>query len=244
MTGRLNSVRNGRACGCELLHSARMIAPRRFSQVPYAGPKGSTELLLVRHGASVDAVEGEEFELLEGHGNPPLSKIGRDQAELVGARLAGQAFDALYVTTLRRTAETAAPLMRRTGLSAVVEPDLREIHLGEWEGGRLRQKVADRDPVAVRMLTEERWDVVPGAESPAAFGLRIRGAIERIVAAHPGGRVVAFSHGAAIGEVLAQATGSRPFAFLMSDNASIARLVLTPERWILRGYNDTSHLVP
>jgi probable phosphoglycerate mutase len=219
-----------------------MSTPRRFSQVPYQGPAGSTELYLVRHGASADAVEGEDFEMIEGHGNPPLSPIGREQAELVGARLAQEKFDALYVTTLRRTVETAAPLVRLSGLTPLVERDLREVNLGEWEGGLFRQKVADGDPVAVQMLTEERWDVVPGAESSAAFTARIRGAIERIAAAHPGGRVVAFSHGAAIGEVLAQATGSRPFAFLMSDNASIARLVLTPERWILRGFNDTAHL--
>jgi 2,3-bisphosphoglycerate-dependent phosphoglycerate mutase len=91
-------------------------------------------------------------------------------------------------------------------------------------------------------LTEERWDVVAGAESAAAFTNRIRGALERIAAAHPDARVVVFSHGAAIGEALAQATGSRPFAFLMSDNTAIARLVLTPDRWILRGFNDTAHL--
>src|ERR1019366_2118396 len=123
-------------------------------------------------------------------------------------------------------------------------PDLREVRLGDWEGGLFRQKVADADPVAVRMLTEERWDVVPGAESPIAFSTRIRNGIERIAAAHPDSRVVAFSHGAAIAEVLHQATGSRAFAFLMSDNAAIARLVLTPERWILRGFNDTAHLEP
>ena len=80
--------------------------------MPYQGPPGSTELLLVRHGASTDAVEGEDFELLEGHGNPALSDIGREQAEFVGVRLARQQFEALYVTTLRRTAETAAPLVR------------------------------------------------------------------------------------------------------------------------------------
>jgi probable phosphoglycerate mutase len=210
--------------------------------VPYQGPPGSTELHLVRHGASADAIEGEDFELIEGQGDPPLSAIGREQAELVSERLARQTFDAVYVTTLRRTAETAAPFIRLTGLAPRLEPDLREVFLGEWEGGLFRQKVVDGDPVAVRMLAEERWDVVPGAESTEAFSARIRGAIERIATSHPDARVVAFSHGAAIGEALAQATGSRPFAFLMSDNTAIARLVLTPERWILRGFNDTAHL--
>jgi len=210
--------------------------------VPYEGPPGSTELFLVRHGASADAVEGEDFELIEGQGDPPLSDIGREQAELVCERLARLTFDALYVTTLRRTVETAAPLIRLTGLAPRIEPDLREVFLGEWEAGLFRQKVVDADPVAVQMLTEERWDVVPGAESTEAFSTRIRGAIERIAMSHPGARVVAFSHGAAIGEALALATGSRPFAFLMSDNTAIARLLLTPERWILRGFNDTVHL--
>lgn len=219
-----------------------MSTPRKFSQVPYEGPPGSTELFLVRHGASADAIEGEDFELIEGQGDPPLSDIGRAQAQLVSERLARLTFDALYVTTLRRTVETAAPFIRLTGLAPRIEPDLREIFLGEWEGGLFRQKVIDADPVAVQMLTEERWDVVPGAESTAAFSTRIRDAIERIAASHPGARVVAFSHGAAIGEALALATGSRPFAFLMSDNTAIARLVLTPERWILRGFNDTAHL--
>jgi 2,3-bisphosphoglycerate-dependent phosphoglycerate mutase len=210
--------------------------------VPYQGPPGSTELYLVRHGASADAIEGEDFEFIEGQGDPPLSAVGREQAERVAERLSRHTFDALYVTTLRRTVETAAPFIARTGLTPQIEPDLREVFMGEWEGGQFRQKVADADPVAVQMLTEERWDVVPGAEASADFSTRIHGAIERIAASHPGSRVVAFSHGAAIGEVLAQATGSRPFAFLMSDNTAIARLVLTPERWILRGFNDTSHL--
>ena len=35
-----------------------------------------------------------------------------------------------------------------------------------------------------------------------------------------------FSHGAAIGEILAQATGSEPFAFLGADNASISKIVV------------------
>jgi 2,3-bisphosphoglycerate-dependent phosphoglycerate mutase len=217
-------------------------APRTFSQRPYVGPPGSTELLLVRHGASADSVEGESFELVEGQGDPPLSPVGRHQAEQVALRLAADPIDGVYVSTLRRTAETAAPLVERTGLSPVVDADLREVFLGEWEGGLLRQRAADGDPIFEQLLGEQRWDVVPGAESRAVFGGRLRRAVERIAAAHPGGRVAVFSHGAAIGEILAQASGSDPFAFINADNSSISKIVVTPDRWIVRGYNDTAHL--
>jgi probable phosphoglycerate mutase len=217
-------------------------APRSFSQRPYVGPPGSTELFLVRHGASADSVEGESFELVEGQGDPPLSEVGRHQAEQLALRLATEPFDGLYVTSLRRTAETAAPLVERTGLQPVVETDLREVFLGEWEGGLLRQKAVDRDPMFDEVMRGQRWDVVPGAESREAFGGRLRRAVERIAREHAGGRVLVFSHGAAIGELLAQATGSEPFAFVGADNTSISRLVVTEERWVLRGYNDTAHL--
>jgi probable phosphoglycerate mutase len=216
--------------------------PRSFSQRPYVGPPGSTELLLVRHGASAHAVEGETFELVEGQGDPPLSDVGRHQAEQVALRLAAVPFDAVYVSTLCRTAQTAAPLVARTGHHLVVDADLREIFLGQWEGGLLRQKAADDDPTWRDVMREQRWDVVPGAESRQVFGGRLRRAVERIVTAHPGGLVAVFSHGAAIGELLAQATGSAPFAFLGADNASISKLVVTEERWVLRGFNDTAHL--
>jgi probable phosphoglycerate mutase len=217
-------------------------APRTFSQRPYVGPPGSTELLLVRHGASADSVEGESFELVEGQGDPPLSEVGRHQAEQVARRLAGEPVDGMYVSNMRRTTQTAAPLVERLGITPVVDPDLREVFLGEWEGGLLRQKAVDGDPMFERLLREQRWDVVPGAESRAVFGGRLRRGIERIAAAHPGGKVVVFSHGAAIGEILAQASGSTPLAFINSDNTGISRLVVTPERWIVRGYNDTAHL--
>jgi probable phosphoglycerate mutase len=197
---------------------------------------------LVRHGASADSVEGESFELVEGQGDPPLSEVGRHQAEQLALRLAHEPFDGLYVTTLRRTAETAAPLVERTGLQPDVEADLREVFLGEWEGGLLRQKAVDRDPMFERVMREQRWDLIPGAESREVFGGRLRHAVERIAAEHAGGRVLVFSHGAAIGEILAQATGSEPFAFVGADNTAISRLVVSEERWVLRGYNDTAHL--
>ncbi|HVB90701.1 MAG TPA: histidine phosphatase family protein [Acidimicrobiales bacterium] len=220
-----------------------MPAPRTFSQKPFKGPAGSTELLLVRHGASADAIEGAPFALVGGHGDPPLSEVGLRQAELVAQRLMREEFEAIYVSNLRRTAQTAAPLAARSGLTPVVETDLREVFLGQWEGGLIRQKVADRDPLALRVFAEQRWDVVPGAEPAAAFRARLRDAVGRIAAAHVDSRVVVFSHAAAIGQIIAQASGAEPFAFTTADNASITRLIAAPDRWYVRGYNEITHLM-
>jgi probable phosphoglycerate mutase len=218
--------------------------PRRFPQGRFRAPGGACELLLVRHGQSEDAVEGVEFPTFEGHADPPLSALGRDQAERLASRLATEHIDALYVTSLRRTAETAAPLAGATGLVPVVEHDLREIYLGEWEGWVFEQKFVDRDPMALRMVAEERWDVVPGSEPVDDFSARVRGRIERIASAHPDQRVVVVVHGGVIGEILALAAASRPWAFVGADNASISHLVVTEHRWVVRRFNDTTHLDP
>jgi probable phosphoglycerate mutase len=213
-----------------------------YPQARFTPPPGATDVLLVRHGQSAAARPEEPFPLVDGQGDPPLSALGREQAAAVGRRLAGAGLDAVYVTTLRRTAETAQPLLDATGLVARVAPDLREVHLGEWEGGLFRKHLAEGHPLAVRMREEERWDVIPGAESAAALAGRVRGALERIAGAHPGGRVAVVTHGGVIGQALALATGSRPFAFSGADNASISQLVLTADRWVLRRFNDTAHL--
>ncbi len=65
----------------------------------------------------------------------------------------------------------------RLGLEPRVEADLREVHLGEWEGGIFRKNVADGHPISLRMAAEERWDVIPGAESSAALASRVRAAM-------------------------------------------------------------------
>ena len=49
-------------------------------------------------------------------------------------------------------------------------------------------------------------------------------------------------HGGVIGQVMNIATGSSGFAFTGSDNASISHLVIADGRWIVRCFNDTSHL--
>jgi 2,3-bisphosphoglycerate-dependent phosphoglycerate mutase len=224
-----------------------------YPQARFTLPPDAVELLLVRHGQSQDYVAGTTFPLVAGQGDPPLSPLGRQQAERVCARLAaagdpasssplGGPVGAIYGTTLCRTVQTAAPLAERLGLKIEVEPRLREVSLGEWEGGLYRKMVADGHPIALAVFEQERWDVIPGAEESAAFAGRVRAAILALAAAHAGQRVAVFTHGGVIGQALALATGARPFSFIGADNASISRLVITDSRWIVRGFNDTTHL--
>ncbi|MCW3017150.1 MAG: histidine phosphatase family protein [Solirubrobacterales bacterium] len=216
-----------------------------YSQRRFRLAANATEVVLVRHGATTDAVPGEPFALSsDGHGDPSLSPLGEEQALAVGARLARNPPALLTVTTLRRTTQTAAPLVAATGLAPLVVPELREVHLGDWEAGEWRIRMANGDPIAMRVLTEQRWDLIPGAEDTEAFAARVRAGVHKVAAAAGLGRsAVAVVHGGVIGELCRQATDSRPFAFIHAENGSLTRLVVWEDGGVtLQGFNDTSHL--
>jgi len=216
-----------------------------YRQHRFSPPSGATEIFLVRHGESAPARASQPFDVVDGQADPDLAPEGRDHAERIGRRLAGERIDAIYVTTLRRTVQTAAPLAAKLGLTPVVEPELREIHLGDWENGLFRKYTTDGHPIVERLWTEQRWDLIPGAESDERFGARLRSALTRIATAHPDQRVAVFTHGGVIGEVFAQASRSvERFAFLGADNGSISHLVVHGDVWMIRRFNDTGHLTP
>src|SRR5215217_6114150 len=231
-----------RSAATHLPHSAAV--PETYHQRQFALPPGATEVILVRHGASAPAVPGVPFPLIDGHGDPPLAPEGAVQAEAVAVRLAREDLRAIFVTPLQRTHASAAPLSARTGLPPAVVPDLVEVSLGEWEGGEFRIRMAEGDPIAIQAVAEERWEVIPGAETMEALAQRVRAGIQAVVAlAGPDTRVAAIVHGGVIGEICRQATGSRPFAFVHADNGSLTRLIVVKgARWLLRSFNDTAHL--
>jgi probable phosphoglycerate mutase len=216
----------------------------RYPQRAFALPPDATELVLLRHGASQAAVPGQPFPLVNGRGDPPLAPEGHDQAAAAARRLRDEALAAVFVTPLRRTHETAAPLLEVSGHEPVVIDDLIEIDLGEWEGGEYRIRAANQDPLIRQVFETERWDVIPGAESPEAFEERVRRGVERAVGlAGPGVTALAVVHGGVIGEICRQATGARRFAFIHADNCSLTRLVVFGDgRWFLRSFNDIAHL--
>jgi len=215
---------------------------KEYRQHKYEVPEGATEIILVRHGESRAATADSPFPLVGGQGDPELAPQGRQQAVAVGERLKHFPINAVYVTSLQRTVETAAPLCAHLEMDHRVDPDLREVHLGDWEGGKFRIMVHENHPLYVKMNEEQRWDVIPGAESREALQERVGRGLHRIAQMHPNELVVAVLHGGVIGHIIAEATGSAPFAFNGCDNGSISRIVIVDGKIAVRGFNDVSHL--
>lgn len=218
------------------------VKSKTYRQHKFELPAGATDIILVRHGESRAASPDNPFPLVDGHGDPELAVQGREQAIAVAERLKHLPIAAVYVTNLQRTHETAAPLCGHLSIKHRVEADLREVHLGEWEGGLFRIKAHEQDPLITQMHEQERWDVIPGAESHEQLRERVQRGLARIVREHANELVVAVLHGGVIGHILAEATGSRSFAFNGCDNGAISRIVVNDGQTVVRGFNDVSHL--
>ncbi|MFT5799268.1 MAG: putative phosphoglycerate mutase [Candidatus Azotimanducaceae bacterium] len=213
-----------------------------YRQPVYTPPKGSADLILIRHGESMPAKAGENFPMKDGHGNPALHVQGIKQAEAVGEKLRNQTFAGIYVTTLIRTHQTAAPLAAHLKMTPKIEADLREVHLGDWDGGEYRIKAAEGHPAFTRMRENGEWGEIPGAETTAIFHSRVEAGLRRIAAAHIDQRVAVFVHGGVIAAAMSIASGATTFAFGGAANGSISRLVITGDQMAVRGFNDITHL--
>jgi probable phosphoglycerate mutase len=210
-------------------------------QRPFTAPEGAREIILVRHG-SVDAPAPDG--LIGGRSDPALNDAGREQARAVTRRLAGEPVAALFVSPLRRTGETAAALRDDRRLEPIVLPQLTEIYLGEWEGHGIADRGARADTEFLRVMGEQRWDLIPGSEPLDEFAARVRDGLDRVARGAGDGTVaVAVTHSGVIAEICRQITGSTPMAFMQCANGSLTRVVRMPDgRWLLLGFNETTHL--
>jgi 2,3-bisphosphoglycerate-dependent phosphoglycerate mutase len=216
---------------------------QRNFQRPFSLPPGATEVVLIRHGSAQHSTPDQPLDLIEGQSDPDLTELGRDQALAVAERLSSAKTEAIFVTPLRRTQETARPLAERLGVEPVVLPELREVFLGDWEG-QLNHRASSGDSLTREVFAAERWDVIPNAEPMEDFSARVHRGMELLVeAAGPDATVLAIVHGGVISEACSQVTSASPFAFLYVENGSLTRLMHLPTgEWALLAFNDTAHL--
>lgn len=115
-------------------------------------------LVLTRHGLTPRSVPEQHLGQRIDIG---LSEAGRSQAEALGRRLAGVGFERIVASPLLRARETAT-IVRET-LSdrpeVVLDPRLREMDYGAWEGLTYDQ-IDERDAVL-----RARWEADPAASA-------------------------------------------------------------------------------
>lgn len=149
-----------------------------------------TTLSLIRHGETPWNVEGR----YQGQLDPPLTERGRQQAREAARRLAPIGFDVIYSSDLARARQTAEALADVTGLRIHVEPRLREINQGEWQGV-LIDEIRARWPAALDGWERDPWQYhPPGGERLEEVQARVFAAIDEIAARHPRGTVAVFTH--------------------------------------------------
>lgn len=168
-------------------------------------PEPSRRLLLLRHGQSTWNADGR----WQGQADPPLSPLGEEQAGDAARRLAPGQFSRIVASNLRRAHRTAEILAEALRLPVEVDPDLREIDVGDWQG-LTRAEINERAPGALADWSEGRSESTPGGESRTHLTDRARAALLRAAAAgSPGDRVLVVSHGALIRN-LDRAMGLQP----------------------------------
>ena len=127
-------------------------------------------IYLIRHGIP------ENHLAVLGQSDPPLTPQGREQAQLLAARLAGKGVERVLSSSLRRAQQTARVLANGLGAEWEQDARLNEITYGSWDGLRW-DEIEKRDPETAKRKLENWWEVTPpGGENFLAFYQRVRGA--------------------------------------------------------------------
>src|SRR5262245_15298773 len=201
-----------------------------------AGPR--TLVTLVRHGETSANADG----VWHGSTDTALTGAGRRQAERVAAHLAATRADAraLYASPLTRARDTARPIAERLGLAARIEDDLREYHLGAWEGLTYAE-LAREHRLFERMRADPDWQP-GGGESARQVAERIAAGLAAIAERHPGERVIVVSHGGALTLGLGLLLDRELSVWRrLMDNCAISDLAFDPAPSLLC-WNDVAHL--
>lgn len=198
-----------------------------------------THIILVRHGQ----IQANVDKLWHGWTDSHLTPEGRQQASLAGQRLAKEHDDitAVYASPLQRTRDTAAAIAEALQHQVAVHEDLKEYGIGQLEG----ESFSDLHKVHnfFEKVNKDQHYAPDGGESFHNVSTRVTAALRELAARHPGEKIVAVSHGAAMALALASILHDDPYAWdkYFFHNTGVTELVLSDEPQLIR-FNCYAHL--
>jgi 2,3-bisphosphoglycerate-dependent phosphoglycerate mutase len=217
------------------------------------------ELVLIRHAEPEWVLDGWAVD------DPPLTARGREQAERLAERVAGESFDEIHVSPLQRARQTAAPVLARLGCDETIDPWLEEIRSPVWHG-----TPAEKAEEAFREERSRpaagRWEGLVGGEPVRDFVARIRETSGLFLAEHgvlpvpgelpvwsierPGRRIALIAHAGVNSVMVCHMLGLSPTPWewdrFVMGHASVTRLEALPlgdgYTWSLTRLSDVEHL--
>jgi len=164
----------------------------------------ATRLHLLRHGQ----VEGFEEKRYNGQSDVPLTAHGRQQSAAFAGRLQHLKLGGIYSSDLYRCRVAADQIALLQKVQPVYKEELRELHIGDWQGQTWYQLQHDYPELWQARLADIVHVAPPSGESLLQMAERVRPVIKQIVSAHCGEEIVVVAHGGVNRVVLLDAIGA------------------------------------
>ena len=197
-------------------------------------------MLAIRHGETAWNAAGR----IQGQLDIPLNATGEQQVRRLGRALVDEDIAAIYSSDLLRALDTAKAVARARGQTVATDTGLRERGFGIFEG-LSHVEIEQRWPAdAARWRRRDPAFGACGGETLNQFYARSIAAATRLAALHPGQTIALVSHGGVMDclyRAAARVALDAPRSWQLG-NASINRLLHTPQGFTLVGWSDTGHL--
>ncbi|AWB65195.1 phosphoglycerate mutase [Saccharobesus litoralis] len=149
-------------------------------------------LYLTRHGQTTWNVEKR----LQGQLDSPLTATGVEQSRLVAQALSEVGIDKIITSPLGRAVDTAKICQQALCSNTLIDKDLAERHLGDWQGQKLEQiQQDDNYHNAMALVTD--WPI-PSGESALDCGRRLKQCLINLVQKHANQNLLVVTHGEAL----------------------------------------------
>ena len=200
----------------------------------------ATRIIAIRHGETAWNVDTR----IQGELDIELNATGRWQAQRLAQALIDEPISAIYSSHLLRAWDTARAIAHSTGVPAQACGDLRERSFGIFQGKTFTEIEAAWPDQALRWRRREPDWAPEGGESLAQLRQRIVQTACELAQRHAGEQIVLVAHGGVMDVLYRAATGQgiETARSWNLGNATINRLLWTPQGLTLVGWADTRHL--
>lgn len=200
----------------------------------------TTRIVAIRHGETAWNVDTR----IQGQLDVGLNATGRWQAHRAALALAGETIAAVYSSDLLRAWDTALSVATAVGQDVVTDEGLRERGFGVFEGKTFAE-IGEKWPDQALLWRRRDPEFAPeGGENLLQFRNRILHTVEQLASRHLGQQIVLVAHGGVMDVLYRAATRQEVQAPRTWDlgNATINRLLWTPQGLSIVGWADTHHL--